>query len=52
MRESNTFFADFSVNWMQILLPCLAIGIAFMVIAIPLHIMLRRMNTLSALSQE
>lgn len=52
MRESNTFFADFSLKWSQILLPCLIIGITFMVIAIPLHMMLRRMNMLASLSQE
>lgn len=52
MRESNTFFDDFSLEWSQILLPCLVIGIAFMVIAIPLHMMLRRMNMLASLSQE
>ena len=52
MRESNTFFADFSVKWSQILFPCFVIGIAFSMIAIPLHMMLRRMNTLEALSQE
>lgn len=52
MRESNTFFADFSLKWMQILLPCLVIGLAFTVIAIPLHIMLRCMNMLVSLNHE
>ena len=52
MRESNTFFAAFSVKWPQILLPCLVIGIAFMIIAIPLHRLLRTNKILDALHQE
>ena len=52
MRESNTFFADFSVQWVQILLPCLAIGIAFMIIAIQLHSLLRNNDILDSLHQE
>ena len=52
MRESNTFFADFSVKWTQILLTCLVIGLAFVVIAIPLHRLLRKNSILDALQQE
>ena len=52
MRESNTFFADFSLKWSQILLSCLIIGIAFMIIAIPLHKLLRTNNILDALHKE
>jgi ABC-type antimicrobial peptide transport system permease subunit len=52
MRESNTFFADFSVKWTQILLTCLVIGLAFAVIAIPLHRLLRKNSILDALQQE
>lgn len=52
IRESNTYFADFAVNWRQILLPCTAIGVAFGLIAISLHMMIRHMNILNSLHQE
>ncbi len=52
IRESNTYFADFAVNWWQILLPCIVIGVAFGVIILSLHTMLRRMNILNSLHQE
>ena len=52
IRESNTYFADFAVNWWQILLPCIVIGVAFGVIVLSLHTMLRRMNILNSLHQE
>ena len=52
VRESRAYYGDFAVKWPHILLACAAVGLAFAVTAVPLHLKLRRMNIPDSLHQE
>lgn len=52
IRKDSSYRAGFAIHWLQMLLPCAVIGVAFGIIAVASNKMIQRMDILDSLHQE